>query len=172
MNAAPECSGEAVPVMSFATGDLAALRVGIAPRILESRRFGRLEVYPDQILYFRYGLLGFEELQEFCIVAHPPLHPLTFLLACDVPDVAFPVLPARTCLPEYVPVLTAEALEAVGATSPDALDLLAICAVAPDTTTLHANLRGPLLVNPETRRGYQAVLHDSPYSLRHLLGAV
>ena len=159
------------PVVSLAAETVGPVRAGIAPRVLESRRFGQVEIYPDQLLSFPYGLLGFEELHEFCIVAHEPLQPLTFLVACEVSEVAFPILPAWTCLADYAPPLPAEALEAVGAASPDTLTLLAICAVAPDTMTLHANLRGPLLINPATRRGYQAVLQDSPYSLRHLLGA-
>jgi flagellar assembly factor FliW len=171
MNTTSDGKMSLAPIVSFDPGEVEASRRGVAPRSLESRRFGRLEVYPDQVLHFPHGLLGFEELQEFCILAPPPLQPLTFLVALDVPDVAFPILPARSCLPEYAPTLPADALDAVGAASPNSVNLLAICAVAPDTMTLHANLRGPLLINPQTRWGYQAVLHDSPYSLRHLLGA-
>ncbi len=156
-------------LVSFADG--AGRQPGEMPRVLESWRFGWLEAYTDQVLLFPYGLLGFEELREFCIVAPEALDPLTFLVACDVPDVAFPILPAQVCLADYNPSVSSDALETVGASSADQVKLLAICAVAPDTMTLHANLRGPVLINPSTRRGYQAVLHDSPYSLRHLLGA-
>ncbi len=170
MSARPERLANACAVVSFAQAGAAAERDQI-PRVLESRRFGWLEVYPDQVLLFPHGLLGFEELREFCIVAPEALQPLTFLVACDVPDVAFPILPAHSCLADYSPQLSMDALETVGAASLDEAKLLAICAVAPDTMTLHANLRGPILINPTTRRGYQAVLHESAYSLRHLLGA-
>ena len=83
----------------------------------------------------------------------------------------WPILPAHSCLADYAPNVSIDALETVGAASLDEIQLLAICVVAPDTMTLHANLRGPVLINPTTRRGYQAVLHESAYSLRHLLGA-
>jgi len=170
MSAPAERLASTCAVVSFATGGEPGGRDGV-PRMLESRRFGWLEVYPDQVLLFPHGLLGFEELREFCIVAPEALQPLTFLVACDVPDVAFPILPAHSCLADYSPQLSMDALETVGAVGVGEVKLLAICAVASDTMTLHANLRGPILINPTTRRGYQAVLHESAYSLRHLLGA-
>jgi len=51
----------------------------------------------------------------------------------------------------------------------DPVELLLVVSLAPDTGTLHANLRGPLLINPATRIGCQTVLHDAPYSLRYIL---
>ncbi len=170
MSKSVEHATNACPVIGFSSGadSTDATRV---PRVLESRRFGWLEVSPDQVVQFPHGLLGFEELREFCIVAPEALQPLQFLVACDLPDVAFPILPAHSCLATYAPNLSMDALEAVGAARADDVAILAICAVAPDTMTLHANLRGPVLINPATRQGYQAVLHDSAYSLRHLLGA-
>jgi flagellar assembly factor FliW len=158
-------------VVSFASNAAPEAPTSDAPRILESRRFGRLEVSADQVLTLSAGLLGFEELREFCVVAPEALQPLTFLVSCDDPGVAFPVLPARMCLADYAPTIPPDAREAVQAEPGQALEILAICAVAQDTLTLHANLRGPVLINPARRLGYQVVLHDSPYSLRHLLGA-
>ncbi len=143
-----------------------------APRVLESRRFGRLEVLPDQLVTFPVGFLGFEEFHQYLRVAPEGLEPLAFLVACDDPEVAFPVLPVTLCLPGYSATFPPEGLAAIGASSADGLEVLAICSLAADTGTLHANLKGPILVNPDTRLGCQVVLHESPYSLRHLLGAV
>jgi flagellar assembly factor FliW len=140
-------------------------------RILESRRFGRLEVGPDRIIAFPAGLIGFEELHEYVLVQPDGLEPLSFLVACDNPDVAFPVLPGELCLAGYAPEIPTVARETVAAGPVDHVDILAICATAPDTGTLHANLRGPVVVNPATRLACQVVLHESAYSLRHLLGA-
>jgi flagellar assembly factor FliW len=140
------------------------------PRLLESRRFGRLEVDPARVVVFPAGLLAFEDLHEYLRVEPEALAPLAFLVACQDPEVAFPILPAAMCLAGYAPSFPAEALAAIGAGERDPLEVLAICAQAPDTGVLHANLRGPVLINPATRLGCQVVLHDSPYELRHLLG--
>jgi flagellar assembly factor FliW len=140
-------------------------------RVLENRRFGRLAVHPEQIVSFPAGLLGFEELHEYVLVAPEGLEPISFLVAMDDPDVAFPILPATLCMAGYAPSIPPDALETIGAGPEEHLELLAICTSAPDTGTLHANLRGPVVVNPATRKACQAVLHDTTYSLRHLLGA-
>lgn len=139
--------------------------------VQESRRFGRLEISPDRLVIFPAGLLGFEEFREYLRLAPEALQPLSFLVACGDPEVAFPVLPARLCLPEYAPAFPPEALEALGDGRGDPLEVLAIVSLAPDTGTLHANLRGPVLINPATGIGCQVVLHDTAYSLRHLVGS-
>jgi flagellar assembly factor FliW len=136
---------------------------------LESRRFGRLEIRPDCVVNFPGGLLGFEEYQEYVRVAPETLAPLTFLVACDNPEIAFPVLPASSCMEGYAPALPPEALDVIGARQDERLEILAVVTLAPETGTLHANLRGPLLINPATGLGCQVVLHDDQYSLRHLL---
>lgn len=143
----------------------------MGPRLIESRRFGPLEVWPDKVITFPMGLIGFEEFRQYVLVAPEGLEPLSFLVALDDPDVAFPVLPGELCLPGYAPTIPSETLDIIGGGPGGHVEILAICATAPDTGTLHANLRGPVVVNPATRTACQAVLHDGNYSLRHLLGA-
>jgi flagellar assembly factor FliW len=142
-----------------------------APRILESRRFGRLEVWPDKIISFPTGVIGFEDYHEYVLVQPAGLEPLSFLVAYENPEVAFPVLPAELCQAGYAPEIPPAVLEGLGLGPTGPFELLAICTTAPDTGTLHANLRGPVIVNPAARIAGQVVLHDNAYSLRHLLGA-
>jgi flagellar assembly factor FliW len=141
------------------------------PRVFESRRFGRLNATPEQRLRFPQGLLGFEEYTEFLLVSPEALQPLSFLVACADPEVAFPILPAGLCQADYAPAFPPEALQAIEAAAEDRIEVLVICSLAQDTHTLHANLRGPVLLNATRRLALQVVLHDSSYSLRHLLGA-
>jgi flagellar assembly factor FliW len=140
------------------------------PRVLDSRRFGPLEVRPEAVIRCPSGLLGFEEIREYILVQPDGLEPLSFLVACENPDVAFPVLAGELCQPGYAPAIPTHVLETVGAATRQELEILAICTMAPDTGTLHANLRGPVVLNPTSRLACQVALDDSAYSLRHLLG--
>jgi len=141
------------------------------PELLQSRRFGPLPVSAERVIAFPQGLLGFEELDRYLYLSLEALEPIAFLVSIDDPEVAFPVVPARLCLPDYAPALPAEALAELGSAPADPPLLLAICTLASDTGTFHANLKGPVVINLATRRGCQIVLHDSPYSMRHLLAA-
>ncbi len=140
-------------------------------RILESRRFGSLDVSPETVIRCPSGLLGFEEFQEYILVQPEGLEPLSFLVACENPDVAFPVLAGGLCQPGYAPAIPTHVLESLGAATRQEVEVLAICTMAPDTGTLHANLRGPVVLNPASRLACQVALDDGTYSLRHLLGA-
>jgi flagellar assembly factor FliW len=141
------------------------------PRVVESRRFGRLEIRPEAVIRFPAGLLGFEEFREYVLVQPDGLEPLSFLVACENPDLAFPVLAGELCHAGYAPTIPTHVLEAVGAAASRELEILVVCGMAPDTGTLHANLRGPVVLNPASRLACQVVLDDGAYSLRHLLGA-
>lgn len=141
------------------------------PRILESRRFGPLDVRPETVIRCPTGLLGFEEFHEYILVQPDGLEPLSFLVACENPDVAFPVLAGELCQPGYAPPIPTHALETVAAATSGELEILVVCTVAPDTGTLHANLRGPVVLNPTSRLACQVVLDDGRYNLRHLLGS-
>ena len=140
-----------------------------SPRILQCQQFGPLEAPPDRLFNFPAGLLGFEEFTEYLLHAPESLYPIRFLVACGDPGIAFPVLSAVLCTPDYAPPLPPDVWSLLGARTEDRLEILAVLTLDPDTATLHANLRGPVVINPATRRGCQVVLHDSPYGLRHLL---
>ena len=140
-----------------------------APRILQSQRFGPLEAPPDRLFHFPAGLLGFEEYTEYLLHAPETLYPIRFLVACGDPELAFPILSAVLCTADYAPPLPPEVWSLLGAGTEDLLEVLAVLTLDPETATLYANLRGPVVINPATKRGCQVVLHDSPYSLRHLL---
>jgi flagellar assembly factor FliW len=139
------------------------------PRVLQSRRFGSLEAPPDRLFHFPAGLLGFEEYTEYLLHAPQTLYPIRFLVAVADPELAFPVLSAALCTPDYAPPLPPEVWSLLQAGTEDRLEVLAVLTLDPETVTLHANLRGPVVISLATRRGCQVVLHDSPYSLRHLL---
>jgi flagellar assembly factor FliW len=140
-----------------------------SPRVLQSRRFGPLAAPPDRLFHFPAGLLGFEEYTEYLLHDPEALYPIRFLVASADPELAFPVLAAVLCTPDYAPPLPPEVWSLLGAQTEDLLEVLAVLTLDPETATLHANLRGPVVINPATRRGCQIVLQDSPYSLRHLL---
>ena len=132
MTHAADISAETCTIVTFGSGPSDVARDHPTPRVLDSRRFGRMEVAEDQVLTVPAGLLGFEEYVEYCLLAPEALYPLMFLVVCDNPEVTFPVLPARMCLAEYAPALPQESLEAIGAHAGEPVEILAICALAQD----------------------------------------
>ena len=140
-----------------------------APPLLT--RFGALALDPDRIILFPRGLLGFADHHHY-MLADIPGNDAVFKLLQSVDDVdlSFVVLPLdRSEGPIAGPDLVAAG--AALAIEDAALAVLAIVTLRADAARVDftVNLRAPLLIDTARRLGYQHVLANDAYSLRHPL---
>jgi flagellar assembly factor FliW len=133
---------------------------------LSNSQFGEFEL-PDEATYeFPHGLLGFEELRRYGILHLEEHAPFEWLVALDAPEVCFPLLSPLLLNPRYaVPVGNVER-KALAAGPDETLVPLVIVTVGQGKTPLTANMRGPILFNPKSRKGMQVVLFESTYPVR------
>lgn len=147
----------------------------IAMLQLHSRQLGEVEVNPDQIVDFPYGVPGFEQERRFILLEKPSLGPIVFLQCVDAPELCFFTAPVTTIDPNYQLAVTPDDLRAIGwdhdrpPNISDELICLAVLA-APENGQWAANLLAPIIVEPRTRRGVQAVRVDSRYSHQYPIG--
>ena len=110
-----------------------------------------------------YEILGFPQQRHFILVPHRPDSPFLYLQSTTQADLAFVVIDPLVVMPDYA--LPVEELPDLG--DPQLWAILCLCTVGQgDLGTV--NLRSPLIVNRETRRGGQFVL-SLPYSHQHPL---
>ena len=118
-------------------------------------------------LHFAAGIPGFPTARSFR-VSHWGGGPSPFLvLECqDIEGLRFVAASPRVFFPWYEPTLGPEVFQALGASGPDDVEVLAILTLhsRPEQTTF--NLLGPLVVNPVTGDAVQAVLSGSGYDPR------
>ena len=143
---------------------------------LHSKQLGQVEVNPDQIVDFPYGVPGFEQERRFLLLEKPSLGPIVFLQCVDAPELCFFTAPVTAIDPDYQLAVTPEDLRVIGwdhDRQPNISDELICLAVlaAPENGQWAANLLAPIIVEPRNRRGVQAVRADSRYSHRHPIGA-
>ena len=140
-----------------------------APPLLT--RFGALALDPDRIILFPRGLLGFAG-QHHYVLADIPGQDAVFKLLQSIDDVdlSFVVLPLDR---SEGPIAGADLVAARAALAIEdaALAVLAIVTVRADAARVDftVNLRAPLLIDTARRLGYQHVLANDAYSLRHPL---
>jgi flagellar assembly factor FliW len=140
-----------------------------APPLLT--RFGALVLDPDRIIMFPRGLLGFAGQHHYMLTDIPGnAAAFKLLQSIDDPDLSFVVLPLDR---SEGPIAGRDLVAARGAL---AIDDAALAVLAIVTLRAHAarvdctvNLRAPLLVDTARRLGYQHVLANDAYSLRHPL---
>lgn len=138
-------------------------------RVIETR-FGTMEFAEDQSISMPRGVLGFADHTEFGLAYLPNkfIDQLMLLQSFSDPDTSFLVLPID-----------------INAGIIDEADLTAACAtmnVDPDNAVfavivtirdvggqpqITTNLRAPLVIDVESRDGWQYVLPNGKYSIRH-----
>jgi len=146
------------PAIAFDTGSI-------------DTRFGSIALGPKQQLTFRGGLPGFPDIERFQLSPIPGVSSdLLLLHDIDTGEPGFVVMP----LPSTAPVIADSDIGAVCRTLDIAAGDLLLLAIVTMTATPQgvrkfANLRAPLFVDIQKRKGAQIVLANAAYSLRYEL---
>ena len=135
--------------------------------IIETSRFGPLEVDDQRLIRFPKGILGFPDQQEYALIQTAEQSEFYWLQAVHRADLAFVVCDPRLFVPDYVVPVKLEDLSQIALSDPSTAQVFII--VNKVDNMLTGNLQGPLIVNVETREAKQLVLSDRRYSTRHPL---
>ena len=135
---------------------------------VNTKPYGEMEVSDVQKLFFPYGILGFEQLKYYALLDAKQA-PFYWLQSLDRVEIAFAVIDPRVFRPDYTLDVEEEELEEIGLRSPaDALDL-AIVTIPDNTSQMTANLKGPIIVNRDTRVGRQCISTNGKWKVRHVI---
>lgn len=141
--------------------------------IVNTSRFGTIEVDESRLIFFPEGIPGFPDEERFLLLKQGlDDTPFWWLQSVDTGELCFLTVESELVLTGYdfpVPDEYGELLKLKGAPG---LEALAIVTVRDgDLRKATANLRAPVLINPETRLGVQLILDNSQYAIRHPLFA-
>ena len=117
---------------------------------------------------FPSGLPGFEACHSFVLMHSEALGPLQCLKAVEGPAASFLVIDPRRVLPEYRCELSEADRHRLGAVNEAALLWLVLVTIELDGT-ITANLRAPVVINPERMVGQQVVPYHCVYPIRHVI---
>lgn len=133
--------------------------------IINTSRFGDIEVEQDKIITMIRAFPGFPDSNRFIIRPHSRESALLWLQSLDDPALAFVVIPAVALRPDYRPTIPESTLRdlELGDNAPELLLILTIPHGEPKKMT--ANLLGPVVINPHKRLACQVVLDPTIYEL-------
>ncbi len=135
--------------------------------LIETTRFGPIEVDETRILTFREGLLGFPDQQRFALIQTAEDPVFFWMQSVDDPRLAFVVCDPLAFVPNYrVPIRRDDV---AGLELSDLAACQVLVVVNKVDGALTANLLGPLVIGTESLRGRQMVLSDKRYTTRHRL---
>lgn len=135
--------------------------------ILQTTRFGPVEVDEGRLIGFPAGLLGFSNARTFALLQPDERGVFFWLQSGENPDLAFVVTDPALWTDDFNVPLRPEQAAEIGAADPR--DVQTFVIVNRRGGVLTANMQGPLVISTVTRRGVQVVLAEKRWSTRHEL---
>ena len=134
--------------------------------IINTTRFGQVQIQAEDLVTFPEGLLGFFDLKRYVFLEDPHDEIFAWLQSVEEPAIAFPVLEPELFTAHYAPQLLRTDLEGLGFRSGDVLRTFCIVTIPEDPTQMTANLKAPVIINLRNRQARQCVLQDNQLAIR------
>jgi flagellar assembly factor FliW len=135
---------------------------------ITTSRFGVLQVLPSDILVFEQGLIGLRACRRWVVLADAHNPALGWLQSIEDGEIALGVVSPRRFVADYQLRVARGELEPLKLTQTADAQVVVIVSRHPEGLSL--NLRAPLVINVEGRRGRQVIAKD-PLPVRLILPA-
>lgn len=129
-------------------------------RIIRTLQFGELEIEPQHIFYFDEGILGFEDLHEFVLIADEDTLPFKWLISIEKPEIGFPLLSPWHLDLTYEPGQDFDLEKQV---------LMVIITLEDENKQMTANMKAPIVFDVENQKGWQTILMTDKYSTNFVI---
>ena len=134
---------------------------------IKTTRFGELEIKKSDIIQFKEGILGFEQLKKFFVVDPGDQTLILWFQSLEDPAIAFPIIEPKIFLPEYSVKLLPAELNSLEIESVNDACVFTILTIPQIVTDMSANLKAPIVINNKTKLARQIVLQDSKLEVKY-----
>ena len=129
----------------------------------KTRLFGEIDIEDNKIIHLENGMIGFPDMQKFALIFDEEKGDkakIMWLQSMDEPEVAFPVMRPELVMPEYNPTVNDEVLEPLGTMTDENIFVVVTLTAVADVKKNSVNLKAPIIINTETRKGCQIIVED------------
>ncbi|MBQ9625201.1 MAG: flagellar assembly protein FliW [Clostridia bacterium] len=126
--------------------------------VVDTVRFGEVDIDENSILQFEDGLYGFEDLKRFAIVNCKETQPIYWLQAVDDGEISLPIIDPFIIKEDYVIDVDDKELESLGHTKEEDLIVYNVVVLPQDITQITVNLVAPIFINISNNKAKQVIL--------------
>lgn len=134
--------------------------------LLNTRRFGEIEISEERIIAFNEGIPGFEHLKRFIVILLDQTKPFYWLQAIDE-DISLPVISPFDVNPEYSPMIDDSVFNELELEREEDILVLNVAVIPDDMTKMTVNLAAPVLINVAKNLGKQIIIEGGEYQMRY-----
>ena len=138
--------------------------------LVKTRHFGEIDLAEDKVLTFEDGLIGFEDCKRYTILYNNEEgenNTISWLQSLDMQELALPVISPLSVMADYNPIVEDEVLKPLGELTEENVIILLTLSVPADITKMSANLKAPLVINADTKKGCQIIAENPDYVVKY-----
>ena len=130
---------------------------------LTTKLFGEIEISDEKIITFGNGIIGFPDLRKFTLIYDEENQgtAISWLQSLDEPAFAIPVMNPLIVKEGYDPFINDELLKPLGGITPENIYVLVTVTVPKDIKELSINLKAPIIINVDEKKGSQIIVEDN-----------
>lgn len=138
--------------------------------LIQTRYFGEIDLTEEKIITLERGLLGFDEYKRFTILYDCEKEEgtnISWFQSVDEPTLALPVVNPLLVKEDYNPVVEDELLAGIGDVNEENLVILITMTVPENIEEMSVNLKAPIIINADTRKGVQLIVENQDYEVKY-----
>ena len=138
--------------------------------VLNTAKFGEIEISKDAVFSFVSPIIGFSELKEYALVDYKPDSPFKWLQSLEDMELAFPITLCSFFGIDYqfdIPDEEAQKLEITSGDDVFVCNIANIPQSNPQGATI--NMLAPIVVNIVNKKAMQIILKNTEFEVRHRL---
>lgn len=136
---------------------------------VQTKFFGEVELDDNKVIEFPNGIIGFEDFKKFAIlydIEDDRDTKISWLQSLEEPTLALPVVDPLAVTTEYAPMIEDELLKPLGNPADEDLLFLLVMTVPSDMTKVTANMKAPVIISTEERKGIQLIVDNADYPVK------
>ena len=136
---------------------------------LKTKAFGEIEVNEKQKVFFKNGILGFEDIHNFYLLDTDEESPFYWLQAKEMPEIAFVIIDPRFVVTDYKLDVNPKELEELEIKNDEEMLIFSIVTIYEKPEDITINLLGPIIINKKNHSGKQVINQNENYEIKHPL---
>lgn len=134
--------------------------------IVNTKRFGQIEIENNQMIIFESPILGFGNLKKYVLLQlEEKKRPFEFLQSAENEDLSFIVTDPFVFFPDYEFQLEPHWIETLAVTDESDIIVMVIVTVR-SADDISCNLKAPIVINKSNNSAAQIVLDHSGYTIK------
>lgn len=134
---------------------------------INTKFFGELEIDEKDIISFVEGIPGFPDLKKYLVIHDNSNEYFSYLQAVENESVCFIITSPFFIMPDYSIEINDHIVKKLEIREEKDAVLYSIVTIPEDMKQMTVNMKAPLIINAENRKGLQEVIDNENYLVKH-----